>query len=222
MLGWRRVFFRWDHQTIFVMGMCLLAAIGIRYTHTEVDIRYFLPNVIVSCPWIALGFLGVSQGVVRRLRDRVSWTRRRRVALVMVLLGLVVGLGWFDTELSGGRAMREQAELGQWIFDHFGPGVTFAGNADEMTLLQYYARGRTPIYLNLLEVVETCCEVIEARQPDFVLLWRNWPDQRRWAAYGQIFTRRSQLGYEHVAEEKLPSSSRLITVLVRKETLGQK
>ena len=52
--GWR-IFLRPEHLTLFCMNLLLLVISRIRYWASGLDLRYFMPMVIVSVPWMALG-----------------------------------------------------------------------------------------------------------------------------------------------------------------------
>ncbi len=137
---WWRVYLRRDHQTLLLMVLLLLAMIWVRNTRVRTDIRYFFPMVLVSFPWIGLGFLKVSEWGGRL----ISWGRlpspRRRSAMAAVLAAVVVAFGIGEANLASARFMREHAELGAWIRRHFGPDRTLVGNIHDTRLVQYYAR----------------------------------------------------------------------------------
>ena len=146
---WWRVYLRRDHQTLLLMVLVLLAMIWVRNTQVRSDIRYFFPMVLVSFPWIGLGFLKLSDwgcparllgprrdapaalGDGARLGGRRRGVRRRA-----------------NTNLASARFMREHAELGKWIRGHFGPDRTIVGNIHETRLVQYYSQGRIVGYLD--------------------------------------------------------------------------
>ncbi len=52
LFGWR-TFLRPEHLTLLAMNLLLLALSGIRYPSAGVDLRYFMPMVIVGLPWMA-------------------------------------------------------------------------------------------------------------------------------------------------------------------------
>ena len=51
----RGTFLRSKHLTLLAMNVLLLTISGIRYKTLGLDLRYFMPMVIVGLPWMALG-----------------------------------------------------------------------------------------------------------------------------------------------------------------------
>ena len=117
-------------------------------SRTHGDIRYFFPMVLVSFPWIALGFLKIPDWVVRFTSWGCHWTAPRRCSLVIVLAAVVAVLGGFETNLTSAHFMREHVALGKWILHRYGPNRTIVGNIHEMRLVEYYAQGRVIGYLD--------------------------------------------------------------------------
>jgi hypothetical protein len=213
---WWRVYLRRDHQTLLLMVLLLLAMIWVRNTRVRTDIRYFFPMVLVSFPWIGLGFLKVSEWGGRL----ISWGRvpspRRRSAMVAVLAAVVVAFGIGEANLASARFMREHAELGAWIRRHFGPDRTLVGNIHDTRLVQYYARGRSVGYLD----AGACAGVglppaIRAARPDLILLWTDPASHELWLRYAATIPADRELGYRMVARDGLPAGPDEILVLAR-------
>jgi hypothetical protein len=189
--------------------------IWVRNTQVRSDIRYFFPMVLVSFPWIALGFLKLSDWGVRLL----SWGRDAppllRPATVIVLAVVIASFGMFDTNLASARFMREHAELGNWIHDHFGPHRTIVGNLLETRLVQYYSQGRIVGYFDprdcgggrLPQAVRDC-------RPDVLVLWTD-SNGDSWTRYAETVAAESGLGYRLVARDQLPAGHDGVLVLVR-------
>ncbi len=213
---WWRVYLRRDHQTLLLMVLLLLAMIWVRNTQVRSDIRYFFPMVLVSFPWIGLGFLKLSDWGARL----VSWSRGvtplRRSAAVIVLAAVVALSGASDTNLASARFMREHVELGKWICGRFGPGRTIVGNIHETRLVQYYSRGRIVGYLDA-----HACEgaglppAIRAARPDILLVWTDPASRGCWARYAATIPAEAGLGYRIVAGDQLPAGHDQVLVLVR-------
>ena len=65
-----RTFLRPEHLVLLAMNVLLLVVSGIRYRSAGLDLRYFMPMVIVGLPWMALGGQYVVTGALRLLRRR--------------------------------------------------------------------------------------------------------------------------------------------------------
>ncbi|HUT10690.1 MAG TPA: glycosyltransferase family 39 protein [Thermoguttaceae bacterium] len=207
--GWRRVFFRRDHQVVSLMALLMLAMIGIRYSQYGLDIRYFLPVVCVSFPWMALGLSATIDWIARTTQRRIAWSPRRRVWLAAGVVVAVVAAGSFDMKTSAGPLMHQRAELGGWILQRFGPNRSIAAEANARELIVYYARGNF--------VGKSRLSVIRDLRPDLVVLENNPWNRDYWAACSETLVSRRGLRYDRVDEDRLPPGCRDVLVLVRRD-----
>ena len=228
--GWR-LLFRRDHLALLLMNMLLLATIRIRYSQAGIDIRYFLPTVLVALPWMALGFFQIAAWVVWLSGQKGSGTfcakhpkgrsgKRcltpfvRRTMLVCGLAVLAAVCSLAEKDLAAARMMRRQSDLGHWILDHLGPQQSISGNDRLLLLAAYYARGRLVATFDLDAPDENLPSAIETREADVVLLWpsETYHRERNAWAEAQIGTR---LGYRRVPADQLPSNCRELLLFVR-------
>ena len=212
---WRRVFFRPEHQAIFTMNVLLMVAIGVRHSLDGIDIRYYLPIVIVSTPFMALGLLQAVQWVGRRDATKTS----RPVAVGVGLLGIIAVVGSFSVMPSSRAAMYEHAELGMWILEQFGPRQKIVGSYEKQSLIEYYARGQLLSCPNFREyTAEPLLPLLHKGTPDVVLLWRSWRHDDDWQPYREkILDRQEELGYHEIPPDRLPASCKNVKVLLRND-----
>ena len=74
-----RIFLRPEHLTLFCMNVLLLLIARVRYWTSGLDLRYFMPMVIVAVPWMALG-LEYTIAFARRLVAAARSTLAARLA----------------------------------------------------------------------------------------------------------------------------------------------
>lgn len=225
--GWWRIFFRREHLTLAVMNLFLLLMIRIRYTQAGLDIRYFMPMVIVATPWMALGFF---QGVAWAMRALIGLqSQSRRTAFPgrpgrvgkPVLLGalavLTIVASMADGSLSAAKRMRGQAELGRWIHDRFGPQQIISGNLDALALTPYYAKGQVINKFNVCDCANgEAPPEIASRRADMIVIWKDDAIADGAAdAVGQRMAAKS--GYRAVPVDQLPVSPDHAAVFVRSD-----
>ncbi|MEN6449653.1 MAG: glycosyltransferase family 39 protein [Thermoguttaceae bacterium] len=213
---WWRVYFRRDHQTLLLMSLILLGMIWVRNTQVRSDIRYYFPMVLVSFPWIGLGFLDVADWAAWL----VSLGRGPMNVLRPVMAGLlacaVIIFGMCDTNLASTHFMREHVALGDWIEEHYGPQRTIVANILETRLVQYHSHGCIVGYLEPRACERTGLPPsVRAMRPDILLVWTD-PDSRdRWMRFARSVAAERDLGYEIIHDRRLPTEPDQIVVLAR-------
>jgi hypothetical protein len=211
---WRLVLRR-DHLVLGVMNLLLLALIRIRFGQAGLDIRYFMPLVLVALPWMALGFEWLAAAGARRLAPWVRWTPRRYAVFLGVLGSVAAGLSMVDGRPSADRlhaAQREEA-LGRWILERIGPDRTLAGSPEDLQLVRYYAQARTAQAFDLSRG-GPLPPVVEAGRADAILLDPASASGRSVAAAGERIV--SQLGYRPVESGQLPPGCESQRVFLRR------
>ena len=138
--GWR-IFLRPEHLTIFCMSLLLLAISRIRYYSAGLDLRYFMPMVIVGLPWMALGLKQVIAAARRLLERRGELSPRAFRVLAGGLIVVIATCSFLDGPMSAAAYMRKHAAIGRWIFQHAGPSPAIAGTLNHLTLDTYYSNG---------------------------------------------------------------------------------
>jgi hypothetical protein len=210
-----RLALRRDHLVLGVMNVLLLALIRIRFGQAGLDIRYFMPLVLVALPWMALGFAWIAAAGARRLTPWVRWTPRRYAVFLGVLGSVAAGLSMVDGRPSADRlhaAQREEA-LGRWILERIGPDRTLAGSCEDLQLVRYYAQARTAKAFDLSRG-GPLPPVVEAGRADAILLDRARSSDRSVAAAGERIV--SQLGYRPVESGQLPRGCESLQVFLRR------
>lgn len=209
MWGWWRVYFRREHQTLLLMGLSLIAAIWVRYSQVKLDVRYFLPIVLISFPWMGLGLFWIADRVQRRTRRYLTWNRSQRAALLVGILITVGLIGTLDLGLPVRRMMQNRTELGKWVLENVGPNQRIAGNASGLRLVGYYAEGH----------VRGCpfVQAFKAWRPRVVVLRNDTRNRSVWAASSHILETELGLRYRPVPHHRLPPGSEEILLFVRDE-----
>jgi 4-amino-4-deoxy-L-arabinose transferase-like glycosyltransferase len=171
-----RTFLRPEHLTMLAMNVVLLIVSGIRYRSAGLDLRYFMPMVIVGLPWMALGaryLVGGALGLLPRLRRR-SYAVQRAVVVGIATILIVCSL--LDAPLSAAAHMRRHAAIGRWIRDHSRTPPTLAGNIDidDMALDVFYSHGKFVGTVGPREcLLVPSPELIANRSADFLVFWNS-------------------------------------------------
>jgi len=219
--GWR-VFLRRDQQALFAMNLLLLAAITLRNSLDGIDIRYFLPIVIVGAPYMALGLIRVVAWCAMLAQRCFHVSSGNRLGFAGGLLLLLILTGWVNTIPRSYPFMREEAELGRWIVNHVGPNRRVAISYNWLSLIEYYAQAKIVLPEGLKEYSADSLLSLMQRsavdRPDVVLLRQHG---NGWLNYRPILQRQEELGYRCVPQDELPGSCRQTLVLVRRDVPEQ-
>jgi hypothetical protein len=118
--GWRKVWSRRDHQSLFYVAVITMCGIWVQlWCDRDICPRYALPIVLMASPFAALGFWGFIGRILRSAqRLHGAWNRRGQTALIAVVGILVATLGLADamTSNSGYFASRRMAaDMGRWL-----------------------------------------------------------------------------------------------------------
>jgi hypothetical protein len=202
-----RTFVRPEHLTLLVMNLLLLVVSGIRYRTAGLDLRYFMPVVIVGLPWMALGGQFLVSGALQLARRRGFASPAARYAVAGSAVMAIIVSSLLDGPLSAAATMRRHAAVGRWIRDNTPATPTLAGNidSDDMSLDAFYAQGRFVGILTLRDcLIVPPPDVLAERQADFVILW-NSEDLKRdqLALIEQRIT--AYYGYRRIAPGQLPA-----------------
>ena len=122
------------------MNLFLLLISRIRYGNVGLDMRYFMPLVIVAVPWMALGleYLIAAARWLFQCRGEPSPGALR--GLAGGLIAIVIACSFLDGPLPASACMRKHAALGRWIQNRAGPEPAIVGNLD--VLDTFYSNGR--------------------------------------------------------------------------------
>ena len=225
---WRRVFFRRDQQPMLLFGVLLWSAIALRmHEGLGIDIRYYLPGVIVSAGYAGLGLLWIAKWNCRLTAGRMDWTGPRRAALCCA---------WWPLCLRRGSAIGPWRSGGSWcstpIWENgssnasartSGSSARAVRNAIGRLLLprRHRAEPRT-----LLLRGEGLVYTIRDCKPDVLILWCDEKHQKAWPSeWRKLLDGRPELGLCRVPADQLPRSCQTpqaaesLIVAVRKELL---
>lgn len=212
-----RIYPRAEHQALLLMSILLLVIVWVRYTQANIDVRYFLPMVLVSFPWMALGLLWIGELIVWLSQPHCVWTSARRRGLVAALVVVAGLLGLPQLKLNV-PVMHCQAALGQWLRTHLGPGQKISGSVRQLLLLEYYSRGR------LLDCFDptryrdgrALPPMIEKGQADVVFFWLL-KNRDACLAMAQAMRQNSRLPYCQIAQDRLPPQCGEAIVFLRRD-----
>lgn len=199
---WFAVYRRGEHLVLLFMGVLLLGAVWVRSAVHSNDPRYFIPIVLASMPWMALGALYIKEKL-ETLLERLGVVGRRHVWAAALLGAAVLIPSVADMKLSWGRYMVSHAELGRWIGAEFGGGHTIAANTAELRLVQYYSNSRLAGFFHALWPHPPEPPAIAALQPDFVLIWYEDSDAG-FSQFADHLCATSEGRYIRVPAEQLP------------------
>jgi 4-amino-4-deoxy-L-arabinose transferase-like glycosyltransferase len=204
----RRLLAHRHQQAGLWMIVALFAAVWVCLaTHAEMNTRYFLPAVLLSIPYAAVGLLRLAQALIPFLQRGAS---RRRV-LVVGLLATASLYGWGDALSSGSKSRRSDMDLGRWVFRDYGPGQLVLGT--NTRLVAYYARGT---YLELRKPLDSSRlkRILTKRSPRVAFLRPT--DRQRLSGHleAALLQEIGQLGYVPAEPADLPASCREFIVLL--------
>lgn len=200
--AWFSVYRRGEHLVLLAMGILLLGAVWVRSAVHSNDPRYFIPIVLASMPWMALGALRIKEKL-EMLLGRVGIARRRDVWAAVLLGAAVLIPSVADMKLSWGRYMVSHAQLGRWLGAQFGGGRTIAANTAELRLVQYYSNSRLAGFFHAIWPHPPAPPDVLALQPDLVLIWYEDSDAG-FSQYADHLCAASDGRYVRVPAEQLP------------------
>ena len=210
-----RIFLRPEHLTLFCLNLALLAITRIRYGVIGLDLRYFMPIVIVGLPWMALGLEHLIAAVRCLLERRGKLSPRALRILAGSLIAGAVACGLLDGSLPAAANMRKHAAMGRWIYDRAGPKPAIAGNIDHVTLDTFYSRGHVVGVFWPRDCLKVPMPVaLTQRKADVVVLWNK---ENLAHEYLAIIEQRitGYCGYRRIDEKELPARPDELMVFVR-------
>ncbi|MBN1591569.1 MAG: glycosyltransferase family 39 protein [Pirellulales bacterium] len=213
---WRRVWIRLEQQALALMGLLLVVAVYVNYTSAGIDVRYFLPLVLVSFPWMALGFLSIERTLLWASRRTVAWNANRRGVLVISLLVIALVLSAFNTKASADSFMHRQAALGKWIASRFGTGKTLMACVQDSRPVTYYSQGGLSRELAASQFADgTALALVRSRRPQIIVIDSNRQNGESWITFQNTLVHEAERPYRRIPANQLPPECRGIVVLVR-------
>jgi len=212
--GWR-VFLRPEHLTLLCMNLLLLSIARIRYWASGLDLRYFMPMVIVSLPWMALGMEHTIAFARRLLERRGKLSTQAAGTLAGALIAVAVAGSLFDGPMSAVAYMQKHADVGRWIHRRVGPEPALAGNLDHLTLDTFFSNGHmVGIFWPRHCLIVPMPEALVERRADVVVLWNEDNIDKKYLSV--IEERIAYCGYRRVDAKELPAGENELMVFLKK------
>lgn len=214
--GWR-ILLRPEHLALLGLTVLLLVLTRVRYGIAGMDQRYFMPIVIFSVAWMALGLDYLLAGARRLAQQRGELSSRASRMLAGSLIAVAIACTLLDGSISIPAYMRTHSDLGRWVCRRVGPEPSMAGNIDEMSLETFYANAQVAgIFWPRDCLMVPLPAVLTEQSADVVVLWND--DNNVARKYLPIIEQRitGYCGYRRVDNQELPASENELMVFVRK------
>ncbi len=219
--GQRRMYVRFEHLVLLGMSLVLFGMVAIRLSVTRIDLRYYVPMILVSFPWMALGILWLSDRFIALTSRWCAWNASKRKGVIAAALVLTIVLGLPEMKFSSAAGMQHQAAIGSWILERLGAGRLVYANVREVILLQYYSHSLLVRYPeHSRNPSPSLRQFLASQSPEVIILWTD-EGQSAWADFAQELLRDEALGYRLIARDELPPESGEVCVLVRRDKLGE-
>ncbi len=201
--GWR-TFLRPEHLTLLAMNVMLLIVSGIRYRSAGLDLRYFMPLVIVGLPWMARGAEVLVAGVLGLVERLVEVQPAPRRGLAGFVVAVLIVCSLLDAPMSAAVNMRRHAALGRWMREQIAAAPALAGNLDDQSLDIFYAGGNRVGYITPRDcLLMPPPNALAGRTADFLVLWNSDDLTREQLSLVQDRVTR-YCGYRRVPPGELP------------------
>ena len=222
----RRLLGRPENLVIWLMCLGLMGMIWVRYQRAGLDIRYFLPLVILLVGWIALGYTSLERAVSGKLSARLSGTSDvhhatarwwKTAALGVLIAGLAAG-SLAEARLSAAKIMRRQIVLGQWIAEVLGPSQRIAGGPENLVLLAWYAQGTVVQHFDPQQLAaDGIAAELEQARADVVVLFVTGTNEASCRQIASRLAEQPEARYRVVPLTRLPQASYGTCLLLRAE-----
>jgi hypothetical protein len=217
---WRRVWFRRDHQAMFLAGILLAVAIWVQlWCDGNLSRRYALPIVLMGVPFASLALLEL-MAKAQHLVQRFGYSEHRQRLTAFATLAFVLISGTIHAMKTTDESRQLAAEVGFWIKTDFQTPPRLVGPSFMERIINYYAS--TSDYVTLPADAEdaSILELVAQRRPDVVILWptKQLNDKR----CNALAARMQAIGLRPVAANSLPEATDRFYVLVRStERIGR-
>ncbi|HVX59599.1 MAG TPA: glycosyltransferase family 39 protein [Pirellulales bacterium] len=211
---WRQFWFRRDHLVLFLTSICVGSGIWIHLWYAQAtSSRYFLAIDVLASACAAVGWLKVCQAlgwVVNRVRQGRAPARAAMAAVV--LLTACAGLGEAFTNRYTGR--QRDAALGRWLKEQSNSRPRLARRGS-MELVDHYAGA---LAAQLPADQAAAARLLADWRPTFVVASRRDAPADEVESLCQAAR---PLGFEPVAESRLPPGFDWTDVLVMQQSLDE-
>jgi hypothetical protein len=213
MIKWRKIWFRRDHQALFITALAMFTAAWIHaWSAHESCERYFLPVVLMGAPFAALSL----RALIRWFQSQASrfvWRplNCRLAGLVPVMAMSVIGI---STAFSGPYARRTaEVELARWIRLQFGPQTTLYGSGGVTPVIGFYAQLPWTVLRREMDDPSVIEQVVQLK-PDVILVLNTRRKDPR--ATEELIKQIERLGFRTIESAQLPTGiDRALRVAVR-------
>jgi hypothetical protein len=212
--GWRRVWSRRDHQTLFYTALLVLAAAWIHaWCGRESCDRYYLPIVLMASPFAALGLFSVCRWILltsERFRLNAAFCRLAvLVPLAIVLLGsTAIAFRGKETRRAAEVKLAEQLRL------EFGPSAKLYGSEGVTPVIAYYAGAQ---YATMAKAMDdrSVLDAARASRPDAILILAT--RRKDLHATRRLIDELCENGFKEIERNRLPAGiDDVLVVLERK------
>jgi hypothetical protein len=142
MWGWRRMWARRDHQSLFYVAIVIMCGIWIQlWFDRNICPRYALPIVLMASPFAALGLLGLI-GRLLRITAWLRWGVRPQQTAIAAVTAIVAIISLSDAMTSNGKyfeTRRMAADLGFWVRDNYSRPPVIVGPVGITPIISFYA-----------------------------------------------------------------------------------
>jgi 4-amino-4-deoxy-L-arabinose transferase-like glycosyltransferase len=217
-VGWRRVWFRRDHQPLFCTAVVIMCGIWIQLWYDRnICPRYALPIVLMASPFAALGLDWLIERLLR-VAQWLRWGIRRRVATVAVVASAVAGISLTDAMTSNGKYFETRqmaADLGCWVRDNYATPPAIVGPVGITPIISFYAKNSPCMTFRWEAGDASIVTMVKQSHAAVVLLQpaKELTDHRCTALVAQL----KEIGLEPVSRGDLPATCDGLSVLVRSD-----
>jgi hypothetical protein len=212
-IRWRRVWFRRDHQPLFIAAMVMFLATWIHaWCAQESCVRYFLPVVLMGAPFAALSLRALILWFPRCLGRFVWHPLAYRLAGMLPVLAIGL-IGW-AAAFTGPYARRAaEVELAHWIRHQFGPHAILFGSEGVTPVVGYYAELPWTVLKREMDD-DTVLEHVRRLKPDVILVMHTRRKDPQ--ATPQLIKRIEALGFHALDSSRLPEGTeQSLTVVIQ-------
>jgi hypothetical protein len=210
--GWRRTWFRRDHQPLFYLAMLILLGMWVGlWTVGSSCPRYVFPIVLTGSGFAALGWLWIA-GLCRAAWESRAWGRRWAVVPTLATAIVMTGLGLGGAAARDCRFRNAQVDLGRWLHQTYGPSPRLVAPDGAAQVIAYYAGAQCRSFPQTASP-EAVVAMVRQFRPKVVLLQ---PTSRMTGERcDEILEGVSPLGWQRVDTALLPPGCEGLLVLAR-------
>ena len=211
---WRGVWARGDNQPFFLVALIIMAGIWLDFQYGQrTSTRYPLTIVLMSLPFAALAFLGISQWL-RELAVRFNpGAQLQRMALITPAV-LVFAINFSEVSAQRYNTWESYANIGHWMRAELGRPPMIAGHESVVKVSNYYSGGGESACCTLRRGPATIAAIARYPNINFLLLLKR---ELRPFDPKYLLEELERMGYKKVDPARLPQGSDDIIVFELKQ-----